>query len=327
MRWFEAVAGRLVLVSAAIVVGFALHPRPLHAQGGVDRCAPPAFARTEENTSERAKFRWHSDVEHRHATACRYEQQIEYRVFNEHDDASFYFTWEKAGLKVNRSKPVPPKDSRVNVLTVPPGINTTVEYGVPLYYGSKPGTSVKTDVYVLGTGRLSPTTEASRFNLFSLIVGTGETETGQLEKVVLEATSFTDLKDAVGWVSFRTTGPVRSVAFSGLRDAPFVNKEEAVTYYSRLRDSLGSMSLSVEVVGPNDVGFQPHDNSAYGWIEKAEFLKIKIPRSRPESITIPLPRADEHATSGKLFTVLLDAKGNPAGTGFVSVVFAPAPKR
>lgn len=322
-----AVTRTRVRLWAAIALASVLSSDPAGAQAARERCPPPAFERIHRDPSENAFFLWRSDVEHRDDTNCRYEQEIQNRVVNQHDSESLHFTWEKAGLVVPRSAPLRPGQERSNVVTIPPQTNATVSYNEPLYYGSKPGTHVNTNVYVLDSAEMAPDRELSFFKLFSRIVGTGQTAQGNIEAVALEASSFTDLEKSHASVSVRTVGPVGSLALSGLLDAPFVDKRQAEQYLSLLSETLKAQKFSFAIVGAERIGFEPHDNSHYSWIEKMQFVRIGSPSGRIEKLTIPLPHAAERATREKLFAVILDAKGNPAGTGFISAVFAAPPKR
>ncbi len=327
MGRLQAIIRTLVRLSAAIALASALSANQAGAQADRDRCPPPAFERIHRDPSEHTSFLWRSDVEHRDATHCRYEKEIENRVVNQHDSNPIHFTWEKAGLVVPRSAPLWPGRARSHSMTVPPGTNAAVAYNTPLYYGSKPGIHANTNVYVLDDAETAPEREASFFKLFSRIVGNGQTAEGKVEDVALEASSFTDLGKSDASVSFTTVGPVRSLALSGLRDAPFIDKREADRYFSLLQTTLREQALFFELVGAEEIGFEPDDNSHYSWMETMEFVRIDSWSGRVQSLTIPLPRAAERATPGKLFAVILDAKGKPAGTGFVSAVFAPVPKR
>lgn len=326
MARLGAVTRTLVRLSAAITLASALSSGPAGAQPTGDRCPPPAFERMERNPSANASFLWRSDVEHRHADNCLYEQIIENRVFNNHESLPLHFTWGKAGLFVPRSAPLLPGRELSNFHTIPPQKNATVAYNEPLYYGSKSDVYVNTNVYVIDEAKTTPDREASFFELFSRIVGNGQTADGKVDEVVLEASSFTDVKRSDGTVSFTTRGPVGSLALSGLRNPSISNLEHDI-YYSRLRELLGPQNLALQVTSLKELGFEAHDNSHYESIERADFIWLTPRSGRVERITIPLPRATEQATFVKLFAVILDAKGNPGGTGFVSVVFPPVPKR
>lgn len=327
MRYRRSSTERDLCLPVAVALLLVLLPRMAFAQGDLDRCPPRAFERPVDDPIERVRFRWRSDVEHRDAANCRYEPEIVNRITNEHDSEPLVYSWDKAGLFAPRSAPLMPKQAHQNSYTIPPSASASVEYNVPLYYSTKRGVHANTDVYVYDALRVDYHHKGTTIKLFSRIVGSGKTIDGNVKEVVLDANSFTDLEKSSASISFRTAGPVGSLAFAGIRDAPFVSKADANSYYADLKRTLEAQALSSELVRGEEIGFEPHDNSHFDWIQKSEFIKVTPIRHEDKSYWIPLPHTVDRAVTGKIFTVILDAKGDPAGAGFIPAVFAPPPKR
>lgn len=336
MRSFDVPVGRTVRFCGilGIVVFVGSWPTSVAAQsspastiaepsGASDRCPPRAYDRLERDPTADARFHWFSDVENRDGEHCRYEQEIRNRVKNGHDSKPLSFRWDAAGLYAQRSAPLPPRDVRDNNYTIPAGVTFEILYNTPLYYGDKSGKSANTDVYAVSSSSV-PTTRI--FKLFSGIVGSGRTAEDRLERTTLSATSYTDLAKRDAWLSLTVTGPISAIAFAGLDDPSFLGGSERERYYARLKEDLRRQSLAFALTAGESLGFEADEAGGDRNPARDSFVFIKMPGEKIERFVIPLP-STANPRFVTIFSVLLDAKGQMAGTGFLSAVFPAAERR